>query len=178
MGLFDSIFRNKIGAPFRSELLNNQIGVYKKIIDVKDNMEQQAISDLQDSSECDWRVIQAQKTQNDYMFTHAKIGKEEFLAMYNALEQKEKRVIADYIDGSDDDTIYGILKNSLKNIKRKYHYLPNIDQMDFDCWLQIVSSSELAKTTIAQITSSDKFVNAVKSDNQVISHQTRKKFRR
>ncbi len=178
MGLFDSILRNKIGAPFRSELLNNQLNVYKKIIEIKDNMEQQAISDLQDNSDCDWRVIQAQKDQNDYMFTHAKISKEEFLAIYNTLEQKEKSFIADYIDGSDDTTIYGVLRNSLKNIKRKYHYLPNIDQMNFDYWLQIVSSSELAKTTIAQITGSDKYIDAVKSDNQVISHQTRKKFRR
>ena len=51
-----------------------------------------------------------------------------------------------------------------------------MDKMEFDLWVQIVLSSELATTTIIQIMGSDKYNDAVKFDQAVVSQQVRRKF--
>ena len=176
MGMFDSIFRNKIGAPLRSGMLNGQIEVYQKIINIKNDMEQRAINDFLENNDNDWLLIQAEKRKNDYLFSSGKINGEDYIQMCNGLENQEKKLIAFYIDGSDDTTIYGILRDSLKQLKKRYKNLHNMDRMEFDLWVQIVLSSELANTTIIQIMGSDKYTDAVKFDKAVVSQQVRRKF--
>lgn len=176
MGMFDSIFRNKIGAPLRSGMLNGQIEVYQKIINIKNDMEQRAIKDFLENNDNDWLLVQAEKKRNDYLFSSGKLKGEDYVRMCNNLENQEKNLIALYIDGSDDTTIYGILRDSLKQLKKRYRNLPNMDRMEFDLWVQIVLSSELANTTIIQIMGSDKYTDAVKFDRAVVSQQVRRKF--
>lgn len=176
VGIFDSIFRNKIGAPLRSEMLNDQLGVYQKIINIKNNMEQCAIRDFLENNDNDWLLVQAEKKRNDYLFSSGKLRGEDYVRMCNNLENQEKNLVSLYIDGSDDTTIYGILRNSLKQLKKNYRNLPNMDKMEFDLWVQIVLSSELATTTIIQIMGSDKYNDAVKFDQAVVSQQVRRKF--
>lgn len=176
MGMFDSIFRNKIGAPLRSGMLNGQIEVYQKIINIKNDMEQRAINDFLENNDNDWLLIQAEKRKNDYLFSSGKINGEDYIQMCNGLENQEKKLIAFYIDGSDDTTIYGILRDSLKQLKKRYRNLPNMNRMEFDLWVQILLSSELANTTIIQVMGSDKYTDAVKFDKAVVSRQVRRKF--
>lgn len=176
MGIFGSLFRNKVGMPAKSEILNNHVAVYKKIIDDKNSMAQKALADLQNSSQ--WQTVLMKKERLDNSFSKGTVSDEEWIYLNNQLEELKLRIMANYIDEQNSDTIYGILKDSLVNLKKRYISLPNIDKMEFDCWLHIVDSAELAEITISQIVNSVEYVQSTKDDKTIREYQVRRYFRR
>lgn len=176
MGLFDSILRNKIGVTPKSEVLNNHIVVYKKIIENKNEMESKALLDLQIVPE--WQEYLLKKNQFDSVSSVQNISYEQWREINKELETLKDKIMGDFIDSQGTETIYGILRNGLKKLKKRYIRLPNIEQMEFDLWRQIVSSAELAELTIVQITNSSEYLDSVKADKIVRDYQVRKHFRK
>ena len=176
MGLFDSILRNKIGVIPKSEVLNNHIDVYKKIIENRNEMESKALFDLQNVPE--WQEYLLKKNQFDSASSAQNISYEQWTEINKELEALKDKIMGDFIDSQGAETIYGILRNGLKNLKKRYIILPNIEQMEFDLWGQIVSSAELAELTIVQITNSSEYLDSVKADKIVRDYQVRKHFRK
>lgn len=178
MGIFDSIFRNKIGAPMKSEIINNKISVYKNIINLKNNMENQAIKDLNEGNNGDWILLSGKRKQVDYLFANGQISDDKYTELCEQLQNLYLKIISTFIDSQGENTIYGISRDSLKRIKRENVRLPNIEQMEFDLWRQIVSSAELAELTIVQITNSSEYLDSVKADKIIRDYQVRKHFRK
>lgn len=178
MGIFDSIFRNKIGAPLKSELMNNQVLVYRKIINLKDNMESQAINDLTNLNDGNWILLSGKKKRIEYLFANGEISEKDFIELNNKLRDSYLEIISLFIDSQGENTIYDISRNSLKRIKRENVRLPNISQMEFDLWRQIVNSAKLAELTIAQITNSYEYMDSVKNDKIIRDYQVRNHFRK
>ena len=178
MGIFDSIFRNKIGAPLKSELMNNQVLVYRKIINLKDNMESQAINDLTNLNDGNWILLSGKKKRIEYLFANGEISEKDFIELNNKLRDSYLEIISLFIDSQGENTIYDISRNSLKRIKRENVRLPNVSQMEFDLWRQIVNSAELAELTIAQIANSSEYMDSVKNDKIIRDYQVRNHFRK
>ena len=178
MGIFDSIFRNKIGAPLKSELMNNQVSVYRKIINLKDNMESQAINDLTNLNDGNWILLSGKKKRLEYLFANGEISEKDFIELNNKLRDSYLEIISLFIDSQGENTIYDISRNCLKRIKRENVRLPNVSQMEFDLWRQIVNSAELAELTIAQITNSSEYMDSVKNDKIIRNYQVRNHFRK
>lgn len=176
MGLFDSLYRNRVGLLAKSEILNNHIDVYTKIIESRTVMEEKARLDLQSSSE--WQVYLLKKEQLDYKVKTCSTSFEEWTIVSRELESLRFKIISNYIDSQSDETIYGVLRNGLKTLKQRNINLPNISQMEFDLWRQIVNSAELAELTIAQITNSSEYMDSVKNDKIIRDYQVRNHFRK
>lgn len=176
MGLFNSLYRNKVGLPSKSEVLNNHINVYKKIIENRNVMENKALADMEHLP--DWQVYLLKKEQLDYESKNQSVSFEAWSIVNQELETMRFKILSSYIDSQSDETIYGVLRNGLKNLKNQNMNLPNIAQMEFDLWRQIVDSAELAELTIAQITNSSEYLNSAKTDKMVRDYQVRKHFRK
>lgn len=176
MGIFSSLFRNSVGLPGKSEVLNNHVEVYKKIIGDKQSMEEKALEDLEKNS--DWKLLNLKKNQIDYDVQNGRISSDEWVSMSNQIEDLKLRIIADYIDSQNSDTIYGILREGLKTLKNNNINLPNMNQMEFDLWRQIVDSAELAELTIAQIVNGREYVQASKNDKIIRDYNVRRHFRK
>ena len=245
MGIFDAMFRNKIGAPSKKELYDNRVSVYEKIVKIKNDMENQAMEDFQNSNNSSWLILQAKEKQINNQFINGDISEEDYLDLINACREAMKDAVASYIDGQDEKTvygilknsriitskealkllsdlrlgvsmnmlkdiklekvqslitqiepytlrkilgsnfneqeeniIYGILKNSLRRIKKENIHLQNIDKMKFDWWRQIEASAELAQLTIAQIVNSGEYSQAARDNKQIMDYQVRRRFKR
>lgn len=176
MGMFSSLFRNSVGLPGKSEVLNNHVEVYQKIIDDKQRMEKRAIEDLEKNSA--WQLLKLKKNQIDYNAQNGNVSSDEWVSMSDQIDDLKLRMIADYIDSQNSDTIYGILRDGLKSLKRKNINLPNMSQMEFDLWREIVDSAELAELTIAQIINSQEYVQSSKNDQIIRDYNVRKHFRK
>lgn len=178
MGIFDAMFRNKIGAPSKKELYDNRVSVYEKIVKIKNDMENQAMEDFQNSNNSSWLILQAKEKQINNQFINGDISEEDYLDLINACREAMKDAVASYIDGQDEKTVYGILKNSLRRIKKENIHLQNIDKMKFDWWRQIEASAELAQLTIAQIVNSGEYSQAARDNKQIMDYQVRRRFKR
>ncbi len=178
MGIFDAIFRNKIGAPSKKELFDNRVSVYEEIVRIKNNMENQAYEDFETTNNSDWFLLQAKENRINNCFINGEISENDYLKYINAYREAMKQLVSNYIDGQDENTIYGILRNSLKRIKKENIHLLNIDKMEFDLWNQIEISAELAQLTISQIINSREYAQAVQNDKQINSYQLRQHFRK
>lgn len=178
MGILDAMFRNKIGAPSKKELFDNRVSVYEKIVEIKNDMEDHALKDFQDMNISDWLILQAKEKQINNRFINGDISEDDYLNLINACREAMKDAIVNYIDGQDEETVYGILKNSLKRIKKENVHLLNIDKMEFDLWSQIEVSAEIAQLTISQIINSGEYTQAAKYDKQINGYQVRKHFRK
>ena len=175
MGIFSSMFRHSVGMPMKSEILGSHIDVYKKIIDGKNEMEKSAFHDLSDNSE--FSLINAKIENVVVRFRNGIISSEEFVCESNTLNEIRDNFFANYIDSQNDNTFYGVIRNGLKSLKNRNLRLLNIDKMEFDFWRQIVASSELAKLTILQVTSSSDYQDALKSDEVVKKYYVNRNFR-
>ena len=178
MGIFDALFRNKIGAPSRKELFDNRVNVYEEIIRIKNDMENQAYEDFKETNNSDWFLLQAKEKRVNNCFVNAEISEDDYLKYINVYHEAMKQLVSNYIDGQDETSIYGILRNSLKRIKKENIHLLNIDKMEFDLWSQIEVSAELAQLTISQIINSGEYVQAVDDNKQICSYQVRRHFRK
>ena len=178
MGIFDALFRNKIGAPSRKELFDNRVNVYEEIVRIKNDMENQAYDDFKNLNNSDWFLLQAKEKRVNNCFINGEISEDDYLKYINAYREAMKQLISNYIDDQDENSLYGILRNSLKRIKQENIYLLNIDKMEFDLWNQIEASAELAQLTISQIVNSGEYVHAVKDNKQICSYQVRRHFRK
>lgn len=176
MGIFSALFRNSVGLPGKSEILNNHVEVYQRIIDDKHGMEKKALEDLNKNS--NWQLLNLKKNQIDYDVQNGKISSADWVSMLNQIEDLKFEMIANYIDGQNSDTIYGILRDGLKRLKSKNINLPNMDKMNFDLWRQIVDSAELAELTIAQIVNGRDYVQACKNDKIIREYNVRRHFRK
>ena len=176
MGLFEALFRNKIGVSSKSEILNNHIDVYRKIIENRNVMESKALTDLEHLPE--WQIYLLEKNQLDYNSKNQSISFEDWSLANQKLETLRFKIISNYIDSQSDETIYGVLRNGLKTLKQRNINLPNISQMEFDLWRQIVNSAELAELTIAQIANSSEYMDSVKNDKIIRDYQVRNHFRK
>ena len=174
MKVLDAMFRNKIGALSKMELFDNRVSVYKKIVEIKSDMENHALKDFQDMNFSAWFVLQANEKRINNNFVNGDISEKDYVNLINTCHYAMKQVIANYIDGQDEETVYGILKNSLKRIKKENIHLQNIDKMEFDWWKQIEVSAELAQLTITQIVNSGEYSRAVRDNKQIIKHHVRK----
>lgn len=176
MGIFESIFRNKIGMTPKSEVFNNHIEVYKKIIDDKNFMEQRALDELKKIPQ--WQLLESKKEQLAWQVRKGNISLEESLSLSNQIDDLMLKELASYIDSQNSDSIYGILKAGLNNLKMKYINLPNMKDMEFDFWDNIVKSSDLAEISIVQITSSSDYKDAFKNDKIIRDYNARRHFKR
>lgn len=176
MGMFDSLFRNKIGMPTSSEILNRHIDVYKKIVEDKNTMEMMANDELQNMFQ--WQEILMRKEQLDCETGKGNISYDEWCLLNQEVEDMKLEAMSDYIDSQSSNTIYGVLKDGLKILKRKNINLPNISQMEFDLWKQIMDSAELAQLSIVQIMNSDDYIDSMKSDKIIRDYQARRYFRK
>lgn len=178
MGLFDAIFRSKIGAPSKKELFDNRVSVYEKIVKIKNDMENNAIQDFQDKNISDWLVLQAKEKQINNRFINGDISEEEYVESINACRDALKQVIASYIDCQDESSVYGVLRDTLKRVKKENIHLQNIDKMMFDWWKQIEASAELAQLTISQIINSEEYFQAERDNKQITDYQIGRHFRK
>lgn len=176
MGIFGSLFRNKVGMQSKSESLNNHISIYQKIIDDKNTMEKKALDDLQNMPS--WQMLFARKSQIDFEISQGKVSADEWSKISSEIESLKHEMMSQYIDGQDEGTIYGILRNGLKVIKTENINLPNMNEMKFDFWVQIEESAELAQISILQIQSSDTYMDAIKNDKLIRDYQVRRHFRK
>lgn len=176
MGIFESIFRNKIGMTPKSEVFNNHIEVYKKIIDDKNFMEQRALDELKKIPQ--WQLLESKKEQLAWQVRKGNISLEESLSLSNQIDDLMLKELASYIDSQNSDSIYGILKAGLNNLKMKYINLPNMKDMEFDFWNNIVKSSDLAEISIIQITSSSDYKDTFKNDKIIRDYNVRRHFRK
>lgn len=176
MGIFESIFRNKIGMTPKSEVFNNHIEVYKKIIDDKNFMEQRALDELKKIPQ--WQLLESKKEQLAWQVKKGNISLEESLSLSNQIDDLMLKELASYIDSQNSDSIYGILKAGLNNLKMKYINLPNMKDMEFDFWNNIVKSSDLAEISIIQITSSSDYKDTFKNDKIIRDYNVRRHFRK
>ncbi len=176
MGMFDSLFRNKVGMPTSSDILNRHIDVYKKIIEDKNTMENRAIDELQKVSQ--WQTLLMRREQLDYETRKGNISYDEWCLLNQELETLKLEIMSDYIDSQSSDTIYGVIRSGLQNLKRRNINLPNMNQMEFDVWKQIVDSAELAQLSIVQVMNSDKYIDSMNSDKIVRDYQVRRHFRK
>ena len=176
MGIFESIFRNKVGMTPKSEVFNNHIEFYKKIIDDKNFMEQRALGELKKIPQ--WQLLESKKDQLAWQVRKGNISLDESLSLSNQIDDLMLKEFASYIDNQNSDSIYGILKTGLNNLKMKYINLPNMKDMEFDFWNNIVKSSELAEISIVQITSSSNYKDALKNDKIIRDYNVRRHFRR
>ena len=178
MGILDAMFRNKIGAPSKKELFDNRVSIYGKIVEIKNDMEDHALKDFQDMNISDWLILQAKEKQINNRFINGDISEDDYLNLINACREAMKDAIVNYIDGQDEETVYGILKNSLKRIKKENIHLQNIDKMEFDWWRQIEASAELAQLTITQIVNSGEYSQSIRDNKQIAYYQVRKHFKK
>lgn len=176
MGMFDSLFRNKVGMPTSSDILNRHIDVYKKIVEDKNTMENRAIDELQKKSQ--WQTLLMRKEQLDYETRKGNLSYDEWCSLNQEIEDMKLETMADFIDSQGSNTIYGVLKDGLKNLKKKNINLPNMSRMEFDVWKQIVDSAELAQLSIVQVMNSDKYIDSMNSDKIVRDYQVRRHFRK
>ena len=176
MGMFDSLFRNKVCMPTSSDILNRHIDVYKKVVEDKNTMETKATDELQNMPQ--WQMILMRKEQLDYEARKGNLSYDEWCSLNHEIEDMKFDTMSDFIDSQGDNTIYGVIRNGLQNLKRNNINLPNISQMEFDLWKQIVESAELAQLTIAKIVNSDKYSDAMKSDKIVRDYKVRRHFRK
>ena len=176
MGIFESIFRNKIGMTPKSEVFNNHIEVYKKIIDDKNFMEQRALEELKKIPQ--WQLLESKKDQLAWQVRNGNISLDESISSSNQIDELMLKELASYIDRQNSDSIYGILKAGLNNLKLKYINLPNMKDMEFDFWNNIVMSSELAEISIVQITSGSDYREACKYDEIIRNYDVRRHFKR
>lgn len=176
MGIFESIFRNKIGMTPKSEVFNNHIEVYKKIIDDKNFMEQRALEELKKIPQ--WQLLESKKDQLAWQVRNGNISLDESISSSNQIDELMLKELASYIDRQNSDSIYGILKAGLNNLKLKYINLPNMKDMEFDFWNNIVMSSELAEISIVQITSGSDYREACKCDKIIRNYDVRRHFKR
>ena len=178
MKIFEAMFRNKIGAPSRKELFDNRINVYKEIVRIKNDMENHVYEDFKKTNNSDWFLLQAKEKRINNCFVNGEISEDDYLKYINAYCVAMKQLVSNYIDEQDETSIYGILRNSLKRIKKENVHLLNIDKMEFDLWSQIEVSAEIAQLTISQIINSGEYAQAAKYDKQINSYQVRKHFRK
>ena len=176
MGMFDSLFRNKVGMPTSSDILNRHIDVYKKIIEDKNTMENRAIDELQKVSQ--WQTLLMRREQLDYETRKGNISYDEWCSLNQEIEDMKLETMADFIDSQGSNTIYGVIRSGLQNLKRRNINLPNMNQMEFDVWKQIVDSAELAQLSIVQVMNSDKYIDSMNSDKIVRDYQVRRHFRK
>lgn len=176
MGLFDSLYRNRVGLPAKSEVFEKHLDVYRKIITDKNTMEEKALADLETASE--WQEYLFRRLQLDNLSKSANVSYEEWLELNHEIENLKEKIISDFINTQDENTIYGVLRDRLRNLKKNNISLPNMDRMYFDLWEQIVSSAELAELTITQIVNSNDYRNAVKNDRLIRDYQVRNHFRK
>ena len=108
MGIFESIFRNKIGMTPKSEVFNNHIEVYKKIIDDKNFMEQRALEELKKIPQ--WQLLESKKDQLAWQVRNGNISLDESISSSNQIDELMLKELASYIDRQNSDSIYGILK--------------------------------------------------------------------
>lgn len=176
--MFGSMFRNKIGAPSKKELLDNHVNIYEKIINIKNDMESLAYEDFKSTNNSDWFLLQAKEKRINNCFANGEISEECYLKYINEYREKMKRLISYYIDGQDENSEYGLLRNTLKRLKKENIHLLNIDKMKFDLWVQIEISAELAQLTISQIINSNEYSRAKKNDEIITNYQIRRHFRK
>lgn len=176
MGMFDSLFRNKVGMPTSSDILNRHIDVYKKIVEDKNTMENRAIDELQKVSQ--WQTLLMRREQLDYETRKGNISYDEWCSLNQEIEDMKLETMADFIDSQGSNTIYGVIRSGLQNLKRRNINLPNMNQMEFDLWKQIVDSAELAQLSIVQVMNSDKYIDSMNSDKIVRDYQVRRHFRK
>lgn len=176
MGMFDSLFRNKVGMPTSSDILNRHIDVYKKIVEDKNTMENRAIDELQKVSQ--WQTLLMRREQLDYETRKGNISYDEWCSLNQEIEDMKLETMADFIDSQGSNTIYGVIRSGLQNLKRRNINLPNMNQMKFDLWKQIVDSAELAQLSIVQVMNSDKYIDSMNSDKIVRDYQVRRHFRK
>ena len=174
--MFDSLFRNKVGMPTSSDILNRHIDVYKKIIEDKNTMENRAIDELQKVSQ--WQTLLMRREQLDYETRKGNISYDEWCSLNQEIEDMKLETMADFIDSQGSNTIYGVIRSGLQNLKRRNINLPNMNQMEFDLWKQIVDSAELAQLSIVQVMNSDKYIDSMNSDKIVRDYQVRRHFRK
>ena len=160
----------------KTKILNNHKDIYKKIIENRNVMESKALTDLEHLPE--WQIYLLEKNQLDYNSESQSISFEDWSLANQKLETLRFKIISNYIDSQSDETIYGVLRNGLKTLKQRNINLPNISQMEFDLWRQIVNSAELAELTIAQITNSSEYMDSVKNDKIIRDYQVRNHFRK
>lgn len=141
-------------------------------------MEDHALKDFQDMNISDWLILQAKEKQINNRFINGDISEDDYLNLINACREAMKDAVTNYIDGQDEETVYGILKNSLKRIKKENIHLQNIDKMEFDWWRQIEASAELAQLTITQIVNSGEYSQSIRDNKQIADYQVRKHFKK
>ena len=166
----------KLACPTSSDILNRHIDVYKKIIEDKNTMENRAIDELQKVSQ--WQTLLMRREQLDYETRKGNISYDEWCLLNQELETLKLEIMSDYIDSQSSDTIYGVIRSGLQNLKRRNINLPNMNQMEFDVWKQIVDSAELAQLSIVQVMNSDKYIDSMNSDKIVRDYQVRRHFRK
>ena len=175
---FGTIFRSKIGVPSKKELFDNRINVYKKIIRVKNDMESHAYEDFKNFNNSDWFLLKATEKRINRSFINGEISENDYLKYINACHEAMRQFLSDYIDRQDENSVYCILRNDLKYIKKENAHLLNIDKMSFDSWIQIVTSAELARLTMLKIINGVEYSKAVKSEKDIISYQVSKYLRK
>ena len=176
MGMFDSLFRNRVGMPTTSDILNRHIDVYKKIVEDKNTMETRANDELQKNSQ--WQTLLMRKEQLDYETRKGNLSYDEWCSLNQEIEDMKLETMADFIDSQGSNTIYGVIRSGLQNLKKRNINLPNMNQMEFDLWKQILESAELAQLSIAQVMSDGKYLDAMKADKIVRNYQVRSHFRK
>ena len=174
MKMFGVIFRNLIGMPLKSEHLNYKIQVYKKIISEKEFIEKRALRELENMPQ--WQLSMLKKEQLNNLLKNKNILKDNWIKMNKEIENELNQMISDYIDDQGSDTIYGAIREGLNNLKNKNINLLN--NMKFDCWEEIVVSSELAELTILQIINSEDYIISTKGDNAIRNYQVQKYLRK
>ena len=178
MGIFDAIIREKIGAPSKKELFDNRISIYEKIVRIKNYMENQTYEDFKNTNNYDWFFFLAKENRISNCFINGEISEDDYLKYINIYHETMKQLVSNYIDEQDENTVYGILRNSLKRIKKENVSLLNIDKMEFDLWNQIEISAELAQLTILKIMNDSEYDQAVKDNKQISSYQVKRHFRK
>ncbi len=176
MSILESLFRDKIGMTPKSEVYSKHIQVYQKIIDDKDMMEHKAILDLARLPR--WQVVVMKESQLDSFIKNGHISLKEWIKLNNEVDRLRSKVVSDYIDSQNSDSIYGIIKDGLERLKNSNINLLNMDLMKFDLWKEIVASAELAQLTILKIVNSDVYVNDINNDKMIKDYKVRKSFKR
>ena len=176
MSILESLFRDKIGITPKSEVYTRHIQVYQKIIDDKEMMEHKAILDLARLPQ--WQVVVMKESQLAGFIKNGNISLKEWIKLNNEVDRLKSKVVSDYIDGQNSDTIYGIIKDGLERLKNSNINLLNMDLMKFGFWKEIVASAELAQLTILKIVNSDVYVNDINNDKMIKDYKVRKSFKR